>query len=215
LLHGRWHTWEPLGHIGQDLVGRTLGIVGMGRIGFAVAKRCRGGWGMRVLYHDLQPHPRAEQELGAEQVDLDRLLAESDFVSVHTDLNEATRGMFDASAFRKMKRTAVFVNSARGPLVNHRDLHEALRDGIIFAAGLDVTEPEPPSLDDPLLSLPNVVITPHIASATVESRSGMAEIAADNLILGLEGKPLRCWVNPEVAPQRRRPGGLGGTGLAE
>ncbi|MEX2118603.1 MAG: D-glycerate dehydrogenase [Pirellulales bacterium] len=193
---GQWKTWEPLGHIGQDLAGRTLGVVGMGRIGFALARRCRLGWEMKVLYHDARRNERAERELSAEQVPLDKLLAESDFVSLHADLNESTRGMFDASAFDKMKRTAVFVNTARGPLVVERDLVEALRGGKIFAAGLDVTDPEPPAADNPLLRLPNAVVVPHIASATVSSRNAMAEIAADNLIAGLEGRPLRCRVNP-------------------
>jgi glyoxylate reductase len=201
---GNWKTWEPLGHIGQDLVGKTIGIVGMGRIGFAFAQRCRAGWNMNVLYHDVHRSEKAEKELGAVQVDFDTLLTESDFVSVHTDLNDMTRSMFNAAAFRKMKRTAVFINTARGPIMNQGDLAEALRSGIIFAAGLDVTDPEPPSMDDALLTLPNVVIAPHIASATVATRNGMAEIAADNLILGLEGNPLRCWVNPEVEPHRRR-----------
>jgi glyoxylate reductase len=204
MLAGRWKTWEPLGHIGQDLMHKTLGIVGMGRIGFGLAQRCHGGWGMQVLYHDMYRSEKAEKELGARQVDLETLLAESDFVSVHTDLNDTTRGMFNAAAFRKMKPTAVFVNTARGPIVNQPDLYEALRDGVIFSAGLDVTDPEPPSMADPLLQLPNVVIAPHIASGTVASRNGMAEIAADNLTLGLEGKPLRHWVNPEVEPRRRR-----------
>jgi len=205
MLAGQWKTWEPLGHIGQDLVGKTLGIVGMGRIGFGLAQRCRAGWNMRVLYHDVQRSEKAETELGARAVDFDTLLAQSDFVSVHTDLNDSTRGLFNAAAFRKMKPTAVFVNTARGPVMNQGDLADALRKGVIFSAGLDVTDPEPPSMDDPLVTLPNVVIAPHIASATVATRNGMAEIAADNLILGLEGKPLRCWVNPEVEPNRRRP----------
>jgi glyoxylate reductase len=137
-------------------------------------------------------------------VDLGTLLAESDFVSVHTVLNENTRGMFNSAAFRSMKRTAVFVNTARGPIVNQPDLIDALRTGVIFAAGLDVTDPEPPAAGDPLLQLPNLVIAPHIASATVQSRNGMADIAADNLLLGLAGQPLRCWVNPHSAS--RRPG---------
>jgi len=205
MLAGQWKTWEPLGHIGQDLVGKTLGIVGMGRIGFGLAQRCRAGWNMSVLYHDVQRSEKAETELGARAVDFDTLLAQSDFVSVHTDLNDSTRGLFNAAAFRKMKPTAVFVNTARGPVMNQGDLADALRKGVIFSAGLDVTDPEPPSMDDPLVTLPNVVIAPHIASATVATRNGMAEIAADNLILGLEGKPLRCWVNPEVEPNRRRP----------
>ena len=194
---GKWKTWEPLGHIGLDLCGKTIGIVGMGRIGYALARRCHGGWGMRVLYHDRFRNERAEQDFGAVQMDLDTLLAESDFVSVHTDLNESTQGMFDAAAFKKMKKTAAFINSARGPLHNQRDLYQALKDGEIFAAGLDVTDPEPIPMDDPLLSLPNCVIAPHIASGTVSSRNGMAEIAADNLLAGLRGQPLRCWVNPQ------------------
>lgn len=196
IRHERWKTWEPLGHIGVDLMGRTLGIVGMGRIGYAVAKRCRGGWDMQVLYHDQNRSERAEKELQARQVDFDTLLAESDFVSVHTDLNEATKAMFDAAAFAKMKGTAVFINSARGPIHHQQDLFTALSEGQIFAAGLDVTDPEPIPMDDPLLTLPNCVIAPHVGSATISSRNGMAEIAADNLVAGLEGRPLRCWVNP-------------------
>jgi glyoxylate reductase len=192
---GKWKTWEPLGHIGVDLVGRTIGIVGMGRIGYSMARRCHGGWGMQVLYHDKFQNEHAERDLGAKRVDFDTLLAESDFVSVHVDLNDSTRGLFDAAAFRKMKNTAVFINSARGPIHVQRDLYQALRDGEIFAAGLDVSDPEPIQLDDPLLTLPNCVIVPHIASATVSSRNGMAEIAADNLLAGLRGETLRCPVN--------------------
>jgi glyoxylate reductase len=195
VLAGQWKTWEPLGHIGQDLCGKTIGIVGMGRIGYAMAKKCFGGWDMRVLYHDRYRNEAAERDFKASQVEFDTLLAESDFISVHADLNPTTHGMFNAAAFRKMKRTAVFINSARGPLHVQSDLYHALKNGDIFAAGLDVTDPEPPSLDDPLLQLPNVVIAPHIASATVSSRNGMAEICADNLLLGLEGKALRAWVN--------------------
>src|SRR6266852_5942279 len=164
-LSGKWKTWEPLGHLGQDLAGRPL---------------------------------------GAKLVDLDTLLRKSDFVSVHTDLNEQTRGLFNAERFKKMKRTAVLVNTARGPIVDQKALYEALKSGTIFAAGLDVTDPEPPAADDPLLRLPNVVIAPHIASATVGTRNAMAEICADNLIAGLTGQKLPAWVNPEVAAKRRR-----------
>lgn len=202
-LSGKWKTWEPMGHIGQDLAGKTLGIVGMGRIGCALAKRCVGGWGMKVLYNDLHRNDAAEDDLGAQRVDLNRLLAESDFVSLHANLTDGTRGMFNAETFRKMKRTAVFVNTARGPLVDEAALAEALHDGVIFAAGLDVTDPEPPHADNPLLKLHNCIIAPHIASATVQTRTAMSDIAADNLILGLEGKPLRHWVNPDVAAHRR------------
>jgi glyoxylate reductase len=192
----QWKTWEPLGHVGADLIGRTIGIVGMGRIGYAMATRCRGGWGMQVLYHDQCASEKAEQFLLARRVDLDTLLSQADFVSVHADLNDTTRGMFNAEAFRKMKPTAIFVNTARGLLHVAADLYQALRQGWIFAAGLDVTDPEPIPMDDPLLTLPNCVIAPHIASATVSSRNGMADIAADNLLAGLQGQPLRCWVNP-------------------
>lgn len=196
IRQGKWKTWEPLGHIGMDLLDKTIGIVGMGRIGYAMARRCHGGWAMRVLYTDQRVNAQAESELGARRVDFDTLLAESDFVSVHTDLNDTTRGLFDASAFRKMKPTAIFVNTARGPIHHQRDLYQALKEGEIFAAGLDVTDPEPIAMDDPLLTLPNCVIAPHIASATVSSRNGMAEIAADNLLAGLRGQPLRCQVAP-------------------
>lgn len=202
-LAGKWKTWEPLGHLGQDLAGRTLGIVGMGRIGQAMTKRCHGGWGMQVLYYDVYRNENAEREFGARQVDFDTLLRESDFISVHTDLNEKTRGMFGVEQFKKMKRTAVFVNTARGPLVDQKALHDALRSGTIFAAGLDVTDPEPPPMDDPLLKLPNVVIAPHIASATVGTRNAMAEICANNLIAGVKGEKLPAWVNPEVEGKRR------------
>ncbi len=195
ILKGQWKTWEPLGHIGHDLCGKTIGIMGMGRIGYAMARKCFGGWDMRVLYHDQYPNEAAERDLKAVRVDFDTLLRESDFVSVHADLNPTTKGIFNAAAFKKMKRTAVFVNSARGPLHVQADLYQALKNGDVFAAGLDVSDPEPPLVDDPLLQLPNLVIVPHIASATVASRNAMAEICADNLLLGLEGKPLRAWVN--------------------
>jgi glyoxylate reductase len=201
---GHWKTWEPLGHLGQDLAGKTLGIVGMGRIGFALARRCHRGWDMRVLYFDVYSNPQAEAELDARRVDLETLLGESDFISVHTDLNESTRGLFNADRFRLMKRTAMFVNTARGPVVVEKDLMEALRSGTIFAAGLDVTDPEPPAAGAELLRLPNLVVAPHIASATVGTRDAMATICADNLLAGLEGRPLPAWVNPEVGPNRRR-----------
>ena len=196
IREGNWKTWEPLGHIGQDLVGKTLGIVGMGRIGHALARRCHGGWNMRILYVDKFRNEVAEQDFDAQQVEWNTLLSESDFVSVHVDLNSETEGMFDRDAFAQMRPTAVFVNSARGPIHNQQDLYDALVQGEIFAAGLDVTNPEPLDLEDPLLKLSNCVIAPHIASGTVSSRNGMAEIAANNLLAGVRGEPLRCWVNP-------------------
>jgi glyoxylate reductase len=202
-LSGRWKTWEPLGHLGQDLAGRTVGIIGLGRIGYAFAKRCRFGWDMKVLYHDVYQNAKAEAELGAKNVDFDTLLLESDFVSLHADLNDKTRGMMGREQFKKMKRTAILINTARGPLVDQQALAEALKSGTIFAAGLDVTDPEPPLASDPLLELPNCIIAPHIASATVQTRNAMAEICANNLIAGLTGQRLPAWVNPEVEGKRR------------
>jgi glyoxylate reductase len=203
-LSGKWKTWEPLGHLGQDLAGRTLGVVGMGRIGFALAKRCRLGWDMKVLYHDVYKNAKAESELDAQQVDFDTLLQESDFLSLHADLNEQTRGLMGQGQFKKMKRTAVLINTARGPLVDQKALAEALRTGTIFAAGLDVTDPEPPLEGDPLLKLPNIIIAPHIASATVQTRNAMAEICANNLLAGVTGQNLPAWVNPEVEGKQRQ-----------
>ena len=203
-LAGKWKTWEPLGHLGQDLAGRTLGVVGMGRIGYALAKRCHGGWDMKILYHDVYASDKAEKDFGARRVDLDTLLCESDFVSLHTDLNDKTRGMIGTEQFKKMKKSAVLINTARGPLVDQQALAAALKTGTIFAAGLDVTDPEPPTMDDPLLKVPNVVIAPHIASATIQTRDQMAEICARNLIAGLTGQKLPAWVNPEVAEKRRK-----------
>ncbi|MBY0514964.1 MAG: D-glycerate dehydrogenase [Gemmataceae bacterium] len=200
---GRWLTWEPLGWLGQDLAGRTLGIVGMGRIGFAVAKRLHHGWGMKVLYTEQVNRPEADQEFGARRVELDELLAESDFVSAHVDLNPSTKGMFGAAQFKTMKRTAVFVNTARGPLVDQPALAEALRSRTIFAAGLDVTDPEPLPSTHELYGLPNCVIVPHIASATVGTRDAMARLCADNLLAGVAGQALPNWVNPDVAATRR------------
>jgi len=192
----KWKTWEPLGHVGQDLAGRTLGVVGMGRIGFAMAKRCHHGWGMKVLYHDVRDVEAADKEMGAKRVPLDDLLAGSDFVSVHTDLNDATRGLFGMATFRKMKRTAVFMNTARGPVVVEKDLIEALNAGTIFAAGLDVTDPEPPADDSPLFRTPNLIVAPHIASATTGTRDAMADICARNLLAGVRGEAMPACVNP-------------------
>jgi glyoxylate reductase len=199
---GKWKTWEPLGHLGQDLAGRTLGVIGMGRIGYALARRCQRGWDMKVLYHDVHASAQAEQDLGAKKVDLDTILRESDFLSLHADLNDSTRGIINSTALGKMKKSAVLINTARGPLVDQKALAEALKKGTIFAAGLDVTDPEPPNSDDPLLKLPNVIIAPHIASATIDTRNNMALICARNLIAGVTGLPLPAWVNPDVKARR-------------
>ena len=195
---GRWKTWGPMLLMGVDIHGATLGIVGFGRIGREMARRGRG-FGMRVLYHDVQPaSPEDEAELGARRVELDELLRESDFVSLHVNLTDETHHLIDADALRAMKPTAVLVNTSRGPVVDPQALGQALRDGEIFAAGLDVTEPEPLPADHTLVGLPNCVVVPHIASASRETRDRMAEIAAANLLAGLRGQRLPNPVNPEV-----------------
>ncbi|MFL5329448.1 MAG: 2-hydroxyacid dehydrogenase [Gemmataceae bacterium] len=191
---GRWRTWEPLGYLGQDLSGKTLGIIGLGRIGSAVAHRCAGGWNMRVLYSGPRPKSAAQ----ATYVPLDVLLCESDFISVHCPLTPQTRGLIGREQFRSMKRSAVFVNTARGPIVDQAALAQALHEKWIFAAGIDVTDPEPPNPEDPFLRLPNLVVAPHVGSATFATRDRMATLAAENLIAGLAGKPLPNSVNPEV-----------------
>ncbi len=195
---GNWLTWEPRGHLGRDLWGATIGIIGMGRIGYAMAYRAHRGFDMRVLYHDVRENEHADRDLAARRVDLDTLLAESDFVSIHTDLNPSTQGLFGAEEFAKMKRSAVLINSARGPIVQTEALYEALRDGEIWAAAMDVTDPEPLPADHPLYSMPNCVIAPHIASGTYTSRDRMAVMAAENVLAGLRGEKLPTQVNPEV-----------------
>ncbi len=194
---GQWNGWGPLQFLGVDVYGRTLGIYGMGRIGQAVARRARG-FDMRVIYvsnRRLDEH--LEKELNATQVDMDTLLAESDIISLHVPLRPDTRHVFDAEAFRKMKKTAVLVNTARGPVVDEAALARALQEGEIFAAGLDVFEEEP-KIHPELLKCENAVILPHIGSASHETRSRMSEIAATNIVNVLKGeKPITC-VNPEV-----------------
>jgi lactate dehydrogenase-like 2-hydroxyacid dehydrogenase len=194
---GKWKTWGPTLLLGQDVHGATLGIIGLGRIGQAVARRARG-FDMRILYHDIRRIPEAEATLGATYVELDTLLAESDFVTLHVTLTEATYHLIGREELRKMKPTAVLVNASRGGVVDPQALYEALRDGEIGYAALDVTEPEPIPPDHPLLSLPNCIIVPHIGSASVATRTKMAVMAAENLLAGLRGEPLPHCVNPEV-----------------
>ena len=194
---GQWHSWEPLGFLGADVWGATLGIVGLGRIGTAVARRGRG-FQMRVLYHDRVRKPGVEAELGLEYASLDDLLAEADFVSLHCPLIPETHHLIGKWALRRMKPTAVLVNAARGPIVETDALMWALREGWIAAAALDVTDPEPLPPDHPLLALPNCIIVPHIGSATVTTRERMSVMAAENLLAGLRGERLPYCVNPEV-----------------
>jgi len=194
---GKWKTWGPRLLLGQDVHGATLGLIGFGRIGQAMARRAKG-FDMKVLYYDVHRREELEQSMGVVYADMDTLLRESDFVSVHTDLNPSTYHLINATALAKMKRTAILINSARGPIVDPAAMAEALEKGIIAGAGLDVTEPEPINMDSPLLKLPNCVIVPHIASASVATRGLMARMAAENLLAGLRGERLPNCVNPEV-----------------
>jgi glyoxylate reductase len=195
---GRWRTWGPQLLLGSDVHGATLGIVGLGRIGQAVARRA-AGFGMTVLYWSRsRAEPGIEREFGATFIELDELLARSDFVTLHVSLNDETRHLIDAAALARMKPSAVLVNTARGPVVDQAALAEALRDRTIAAAGLDVTDPEPIASDDPLLQLENCLVVPHIASASYATRGKMAEMAAANLLAGLRGERLPNPVNAEV-----------------
>lgn len=194
---GKWRTWHPLHYLGQDVHGSTLGIVGMGRIGLEMAKRARG-FDMDVIYSDLIRREEDEARYDMKYVNLDTLLREADFITLHTNLTDATYHLIGEEALAKMKPTAVLVNTSRGPVVDMKALYLALRDGWITAAALDVTEPEPIPMDDPLLTLDNCVIVPHIASASVATRRGMSLLAVENLIKGLRGEKLTTCVNPEV-----------------
>lgn len=185
VTEGEWGAWSPYWMTGHDLSNSTVGLIGMGKIAEAVARRLQG-FGCRVLYHSRTPKPQAEAELGVIRNDLHDLLKKSDFVSIHAPLTPETEGMCDASMFQKMKPTAVFINTSRGGLVNQEDLHLALINSEIFAAGLDVTTPEPLPTNSPLLELPNCLVLPHIGSASISTRRKMGIIAAQNLAAGLE-----------------------------
>ncbi|MGC9221367.1 MAG: 2-hydroxyacid dehydrogenase [Solirubrobacteraceae bacterium] len=184
---GGWRTWDPAGFLGADIYGATLGIIGLGRIGQAVARR-GSGFNMRVLTTETRDHSNYEF-----------LLRESDFVSVHLPLTAQTRHLIGSRAFELMKPTAILINTARGPVVDHEALTQALHTGQIGGAALDVTEPEPLPQDHALWQAPNLLVVPHIASATWTSREQMAEMAVDNIIAGLAGRPLPYQVPAQLA----------------
>ena len=190
---GRWLTWEPTLLLGQGVHAKTLGIVGLGRIGKAVARRGEG-FGMEVIHHSR-----------SSGIALDELLERSDFVSLHMPLNDATRGMIDEPQLRRMKSTAILINTSRGGLVDSGALTRALSGGWIAGAALDVADPEPIPKGHPLLDAPNLILNPHIASASIEARTAMAELAVDNLMAGLAGEPMPKCVNPDALAIRREP----------
>jgi glyoxylate reductase len=209
---GQWSTWDPNLLLGQDVCGATLGIVGFGKIGRAVARRARA-FGMRILFAgspaSASPGQRdhlgasgplspAGETVAAERVEKNELLRESDFVSLHVPLNPATRHSIGRRELALMKPTAILINTSRGAVINQGELTEALRNGRPGAAALDVTDPEPIQVDDPLLQLPNALVVPHIGSGTRQTRTRMAEMAVENLRAGLDGRRLPNCVNPEV-----------------
>ena len=196
LRTGNWKTWSPSVLLGLDVAGATLGIVGFGRIGQALAKRATG-FDMRVLFYDPNPS-NPPQDLPAKSTDLDTLLRESDFISLHVPLKSETHQLVNTNFLAKMKPNAVLVNTSRGGVVDQGALYQTLKERRIFAAALDVTDPEPLPLNNPLLELDNCIVVPHIASATYQSRDMMAYLAAQNLNLGVQDKRLQNCVNPEV-----------------
>ncbi len=196
IARGEWGFSDPMADLGMDLYGKTLGVFGLGKIGFEMARLCKAAFGMDIIYHNRSTNAEAEEKLNARKVGFEELLMESDVLSVHTGLSEETKGVFNLQAFLKMKPSAIFINTARGGIHEEGDLTQALTEGMIWGAGLDVTHPEPMRPDNPLLDLPNVCVLPHIGSATRETREAMTRLAVENLIAGFKGEPLPNWVNP-------------------
>jgi glyoxylate reductase len=198
IVKGNWDFLDPFKDLGIDLKGKTLGIFGLGRIGFDLAKSAKGAFEMPIIYHNRSENEEAARELDAKFVSFEELLEKSDVISVHANLNEENKGIFNSEAFGKMKKNAIFINTARGGLHNEEDLIAALESGIIGGAGLDVTNPEPMDKNNPLLEMQNAVVFPHIGSATIETRTAMAKLSIQNILAGLNGERLPECVNPEV-----------------
>ena len=190
IINGDWHNYEPTPELGIALNGKTLGVLGLGKIGLEMARKCAGALEMPVIYHNRSRNEDAEREVDAKYVSFDELLEQSDVISVHTALTDETKGKFSMDAFKKMKPKAIFINTARGGFHNEKDLIQALEEKIIWGAGLDVTNPEPMKKDNPLLNMDSVAVLPHIGSATEETRDAMANLIAENIIAGLDGKKL-------------------------
>lgn len=193
-----WGDFDPLHALGQELYGRTLGIFGLGRIGFEMAEKCKKAFDMNIIYHNRSHNDEAEKELGAKYVSFDELVAQSDVLSIHANFKTDQKELFNSSVFEKMKPNSIFINTARGGFHNQIDLYNALIEKKIWGAGLDVTNPEPILYDDPILGLSNVCVLPHIGSATIEARNGMAKVAAENIIAFSKGEKMPHCANPEV-----------------
>lgn len=195
---GNWKDFDALEQLGQELYGKTLGVFGLGRIGFEMAEKCKKAFDMNIIYHNRSHNSEAEKELDAKYVSFDELVEKSDVISIHANFTEDHSELFNQSVFEKMKENAIFINTARGGFQNEKDLFEALNSGKIWGAGLDVTNPEPMDHQNPLLELPNVCILPHIGSATIEARNGMAKLAAENVVAFINGEKMPTCANPEI-----------------
>lgn len=195
---GNWGDFDPLYALGQELYGKTLGVFGLGRIGFEMAEKCKKAFDMNIIYHNRSHNEEAEKELNATYVSFDELIKQSDVLSIHANFVPVQKDLFNTSVFERMKPNAIFINTARGGFQNQTDLYEALVSGQIWGAGLDVTNPEPMSQNDLLLELSSVCVLPHIGSATIEARNGMAKYAAENIIAFSKGEKMPHCVNPEV-----------------
>lgn len=182
IKNNEWSNLIPKRDFGIELYGKKLGIFGLGRIGVEMAKKCKAAYNMEIIYHNRQPKPELEKEVDAKYVSFEELIQTSDVLSIHSSLNTSTKGIFNLDVFKEMKSTAILVNTARGPIINQEDLYSTLKYNKIFAAGLDVTDPEPMNANDKLLTLPNICILPHIGSATFETRNKMAELCANNIV---------------------------------
>ena len=198
ILKGEWTYFKPNANLGIEFNNKTLGIFGLGRIGMAMARRCKGAYNMNIIYCNRKPNLEAEKSYDAKQVSFDELLQESDVISVHSVMSKETKEIFDKDAFNKMKHSSIFINTARGGIHNEKDLIDALKKGTIWGAGLDVTNPEPMKPDNPLLEMENVCILPHIGSATIEARNEMSRMAAENIISYYKNNTVPNIVNPEV-----------------
>lgn len=195
---GKWNDFEFMQDLGIELNGKTLGIYGLGRIGLDLAIKAKAAYNMNIIYHNRSRNEVAENQVDAHYVSFEDLLAQSDVISLHTNLSPATQFKFDKEAFIKMKKNSIIINTARGKVINELDLIDALQKGEIWGAGLDVTDPEPMSLTNPLLQMSNVCVLPHIGSATIETRTKMAIMAANNLLAVAKGNAMLQIVNKEV-----------------
>lgn len=195
---GEWKDFEFIDGLGVELDGKTLGIYGLGRIGLELARKAKVSFNMNIIYHNRHRSPSAENLVEARYVDFETLLAESDVLSVHTNLSPETIYRFNRDSFKKMKRSSIFINTARGKIHVEKDLYDAIKQGEIWGAGLDVTDPEPMEAENPLLQLPTVCVLPHIGSATIETRTKMSFIAANNIVAASNGVTMPQVINKEV-----------------